>query len=198
MVVLRSELYSSVSESDYRYDPLEDGILSKSDGSIFADNLIEDRVGFDVAEIEFGHPIFHGILGAVPDHSDLGLEGEVHPTVEEEEDGVGDRELGVAHESLQVVVDGVVAVLHAVVVGLVEGRDVVSEKSVGLFEEGVGVLKMGQNFVVGIGSGLCKASFHGCSFFAADPMQVFDFASKESVQLMLIQRTYADCTPGGY
>ena len=60
--------------------------------------------------------------------------------------------MGIAHESLQIVVHCVVDILHAVLVVLVVGGDIVAKEAVGFLEEGVSILEVRDSLVIGVGA----------------------------------------------
>lgn len=109
----------------------------------------------------------------------------------DEEDGVGDGELGVTHEQLQQIMDGVVRVFHAVFSVLAQSRDVVLHEFVGVLVKRIGELEVWQYFVVGIGSDERTAG-KLTPFSLGNPMQISHFASKESIHLRLVQGTDID------
>ena len=103
----------------------------------------------------------------------------------EEEDGIGDGELGVAHEELEVVVHGVVRHLHAVLGIHALGGQVILYEHVGLLVQRVGELEMRQGLVVRVGLDRVLGR-EDLAFCLRQPVQVLHAAAEQRVDLVLI------------
>ena len=63
---------------------------------------------------------------------------------------VSDRQLGVTHKSLEIIMHCIVAILHTVLEMLVICRDIILEEVIRLLEESLGILKVRKSLVVGV------------------------------------------------
>ena len=91
MVILFAYCYAGISESVYGDDPLEDGILAPSYGSFIIDNLIQDWIELNVIHELLSSDILDPAFVWISNFSGFGFKCEIDPTVEHEENGMGDR-----------------------------------------------------------------------------------------------------------
>jgi hypothetical protein len=121
LVVLLSEDDAGVAEAVDGYAPFEDGVLCEGDGFVGFDHLVQDGVILDILHELPRAVVLASAFARLANHPRLGLHGKVDPAVEHEEERMGDGQLRVAHESLEIVVHGVMTILKGIFIVLVVG-----------------------------------------------------------------------------